>query len=92
MDEYIVLSIPRRQAQLHYVANAVMTGINDVLPLDNDDDEDAISLKIFLKEGAWASFRNVLGFKFDGNPGERTIWLTDYLRTNILAKLQKWIR
>ena len=29
-----------------------------------------------------------MGFEFDGNPGEHTIWLTEDLRTNILTKLK----
>ena len=37
MDDYIALSIPRSQDQLHHVANAIMTGIHDVFPPDKDD-------------------------------------------------------
>ena len=48
-----------------------MTGIHDVFPPDKDDKEDAISLKkILKKESAWETIKNVLGFEFDGNPGE----------------------
>ena len=55
----------------------MMIGIHNVFPLEKYDKEDAISLKIFLKkEAAWAIIRNVLGFEFDGNPGEHTICLT----------------
>ena len=32
MDDYIVLAIPKSQDQLHHVANAIMTGINDIPP------------------------------------------------------------
>ena len=60
--------------QLHHVDNTILTGIHDVFPLDKYDKEDAISLKkILKKEAAWAVIKNVLGFKFDGNPGEHTI-------------------
>ena len=60
---------------------------------DKDDDEYAISLKkILKKEIAWAIINNVLGFEFDGNPGNHTIWLTEDCHTNILTKLKKWIR
>ena len=34
----------------------------------------------------------MLGFYFDGNPEEHTIWLTEDRRTNILAILKKRIR
>ena len=37
-----------------------MTGINDVLPLDKDDKEYAISLKkILKKEATWTIIKNV---------------------------------
>ena len=93
MDDYIVLDIPNSQDQQHNVANAIMTGIHDMFPPDKDDKEDAISLKkILKKEAAWATINNVLGFEFDGNPGEHTIWLTEDRQTDILKKLKKWIR
>ena len=92
-DNYIVLTIPRIQAQLHHVSNEVMTGIHDLFPLDNDDDEDAIFInKIIKKEGAWAVLNNVLKFDFEFNPGEHTIWPTEDHRTNILTRLKEWIR
>ena len=60
---------------------------------EKDDKEDAISIKKFLKkEAAWEIIKNVMGFEFDGNPGENTIWLTEDRHTNILIKLKKWIR
>ena len=63
-----------------------MTGIHDVFPLDKYDKEDSISLKkIPKKESVWATINNVLGFEFDGNPGEHTIWLTEDRRTDILT-------
>ena len=68
---------------MYYVANAIMTGIHDVFPLDKYDKEDAISIIFFLKkESAWAIIKNVLGFDFYGNPGKHTICLTEYLRTD----------
>ena len=88
MDNYIVLATPRSWYQLHHISNAVIKAIQDVLPTDKDDDEDAISLKkIIKKEGVWLVVQNVLGFEFDGNPGEHTICLTEYRRT-IFSKLR----
>ena len=64
-----------------------MTGIHDLFPPDKGFKEDAISLKkILKKESAWEIIKNVLGFEFDGNPGEHTIWLTEDSHTNILTK------
>ena len=74
IDDYIVLAIPKIQDQLHHVADAIMTGIHDVFPPDTYDKEDAISLKkILKKEAVWETIKNVLGFEFDGNPGEHTV-------------------
>ena len=93
MDDYITLDIPRVQYQLHHVVNTIMIGIYDVFRPDKYDKEDTISLKkILKKEAAWEIIKNVLGFEFDGNPGEHTIWLTEDRCTNILEKLKKWIR
>ena len=93
MDDYIVLAIPEIQDQLHHVANTIMTGIHDVFPPDKYDKEDSISLKkILKKEAVWETIKSVLGFEFDGNPGEHTICLTEDRHTYILTKLKKWIR
>ena len=63
MDEYIVLDIPKIRDQLQHVANAIITGIHDVLPPDKDNKEGSISLKkISKKEAVWATIKNVLGF------------------------------
>ena len=88
-----MLAIPKIQDQLHHVAEARMTGRHDVFPPDNDDNQDAISLKkILKKEAAWATIKNVLVFEFDGNSGEHTICLTEDCCTDILKKPKKWIR
>ena len=87
------MDIPKSQDQIHHVANAIMTGIHNVFPPDEDDKGDNISLKkIMKKTTAWATIKNVLGFGFDGNPGEHTIWHTEDRRTYILTKLKRWIR
>ena len=75
-----MLATPKTQDKLHHVANAKMTGIHDVFHPDKYGKEDAISLKkILIKESVWETIKNVLGFEFDGNPGE-------------YKKLKKWIR
>ena len=87
--DYIAFYIPRIQDQLHHVANAIMAGIHYVFAPNKYDKEDAISLKkILKKEAAWAIIKNMLGFKFYGNTGENTIWLTEDCRTYILTKLK----
>ena len=74
MDYYIMFSIPKIHDKLHHIANTITIGIHDVFPPDKDDKENYISLKkILKKEAVWATIKNVLGFEFDGNPGEHTI-------------------
>ena len=93
LNEYIALVTPRIRYQLHHFSNVAMAVIHDVFPTDNEDDKDGISLKKFLKkEGDWSVIKNVLGFDFDGNPGEHTTCLTDDFRTYILVKSKKGIR
>ena len=88
-----MLDIPRIQDQLHHVANTIMTEIRDVFTPYKNDKEYTTSLKKMLKkETSWATIKNVLGFEFDGNPGEHTIWLTVDRCIVILTKLKKWIR
>ena len=70
-----------------------MTGIHDVFPLDAKGEDDPISLKkILKKEGAWAVVEDVLGFEFDGHPGEHTIYLTEQHQDDILSVLKRCIR
>ena len=89
MDYYIMLAIPKIQDQLHHVADAILTGVHDVFPPDKYDKEDAISIKkIIKKEDVWATIKNVLGYEFDGNPGDHTIWLTEDRCTGILKKIK----
>ena len=63
MNEYIVMDIPKIQDQLHYVTNAIITGIHYLLTPNKDDKKDAITLKtIHKKDSAWSIIKNVLGF------------------------------
>ena len=91
MDDYISLAIPTSQQQLEHVANAVMTGIHDVFPPNEDDEEDPISLKKLKKfEVMWLLYKDILGFTFDGL--EKTIWLEKPKRDALLELLRIWIR
>ena len=90
MDDYIVLDIPRSQDKLHYVSNAIMTGIYYVFTPDKDDKEDSISLKkILKKEAAWEIIKNAIEFESDVNSGEHTICITEDRRTYILTEFKK---
>ena len=91
VDDYISIAIPTSQQQLEHVANAVMTGIHDVFPPNEDDEEDPISLKKLKKfEAMWLLYKDILGFTFDGL--EKTIWLEKPKRNALLELLCIWIR
>ena len=79
----------RSQSQLRHISMGVMTGICYVLPTDAKYKDDPISLKkVLKKEGVWAVVKDVLGFNFDVNPGEHTIWITKKRREDILPAMQ----
>ena len=66
VDDYIALVVPATQDQMDHVVNSVLTGIHDVFPKDEDDDNDPISLKKLKKlEGSWVLQKDMLGFMFD---------------------------
>ncbi len=49
VDDFVNLVIPTSQEHLWHVANTIMEGIHDVFPPDQDDSNDPISEKKFLK-------------------------------------------
>ena len=93
VNDYIVIAIPSSQEQLQHVATAVMTGIHDVFPPDDNDNNDPVSLTKVLKgEGRFAVEKDILGFDFDGTPYQHTMWLEANKRATLLALLQSWLR
>jgi hypothetical protein len=79
------------QEQLRHVANAILEGIHDVFPPDNDGDNDPISRKKLLKDkGRYSLLKTLLGFEYDGNA--KTMWLEVVKCKKLLATLQSWIR
>ena len=85
------LVIPVSQEQLRHVANAIMHGIHDVFPPDNDDNEDPISEKKLKKgEGLYDIKKTLLGFDFNGDA--KTMWLELAKQEKLLTILEGWIR
>ena len=77
MDDYIALAMGSSLAQLRHIETGWITGIHYVFPPDAKEKNNPISLKkISYNEGTWAVVKDVLGFKFDGNPWEHTIRIT----------------
>ena len=73
------------------MANAVMAGVHDIFPADEEDTADPISYKKLLKlEGMWALTKDILGFTFDGD--NKTLWLESPKRDALLTTMKQWIR
>ena len=73
------------------MANGIMAGVHDVFPVDEDDNEDPLSLKKMKKlESMWALEKDILGFTFDGK--NKTIMLDKTKRDSLLAILHGWVR
>ena len=91
VDDYLAMAVATSQEQVRHVANAVLTGVHDVFPSDDDDENDPLSLKkLKKKEGEMALFKEMLGFDFDGDA--KTMQLEAGKREFLLAILHKWIR
>ena len=91
VDDFMSLVIPTSAAQLRHVANAVMKGIHDVFPEDDDDNEDPISLKKLNQgDGRYSTRKCILGFDFDGEA--KTLWLEEEKRALLLTILHGWLR
>ena len=73
------------------MANGIIVGVHNVFPVDEDDNEDLLSLKKMKKlESMWALEKDILGFTFDGK--NKTIMLDKTKRDSLLAILHGWIR
>ena len=92
VDDFMSLVIPISKSQLRHTADAVMTGIHDVFPAnDEDDGNDPISEKKLKKlEGQYSTVKTLLGFDFDGI--SKTMWLESAKREKLLTILRGWIR
>ena len=91
VDDFIGLVIPASREQLDHVASAMMHGIHDVFPPDEDCENDPISNKKLKKGDAeWANVKEILGMTFDGV--NKTVWLAAEKRDALIASLHTWIR
>jgi hypothetical protein len=92
MDDFIGLAIPTSIQQLRHYSNAVMFGIHDVFPPDDDNDSnDPISTKKLDKlDGSWALVKDILGLTFDGV--DKTVWLEEEKRDALLMVITSWLR
>ena len=74
VDDCMAIVIPTKKEDVTHVGRAVMHGIHDVFPADDNDENDPISeKKLFKREGEMSTTKTILGFDFDGI--EKTMWL-----------------
>ena len=86
VNDYIALAMPVSQQQLRHLGQAVMHGIHDVFPPNEDYHYDPISYKKLLKgEGVWMLEKEILGFMFDGEANHHTICLPDEKRHALIT-------
>ncbi len=91
VNDFMSLVIPVSWEQLRHVANAIMHGIHDVFPPDEDDSNDPILEKKLKKgEGRYETRKTLLGFDFDGKG--KTLWLESAKQEKLLTILRGWIR
>jgi hypothetical protein len=92
VDDFIPLAMATSQQQLAHVASAVMQGIHDVFPAHQEAEQDPISFQKLAKgDGQWALNKALLGFVFDGAPGNKTMHLEPSKREFLLVILHKWL-
>jgi hypothetical protein len=90
VDNFMSLVIPISCDQLRHVATAVMTGIHDVFPPDNDDSNDPISeKKLIQNDSQYFTWKTLLGFNFDGLA--KTMWLEAAKWEKLLIVLNGWV-
>ena len=65
VDDFMSLIIPVSWEQIRHVAMAVMTGIHDVFPSDDTDNDNPISEKKLKQgEGIYSTRKNIIGIQF----------------------------
>jgi hypothetical protein len=90
VDDFMAIVIPTTKEDVTHVGRAVMHGIHDVFPADDNDKNDPISEKKLIKgEGEMSTTRTILGFNFDRI--KKTMWLESTKRYQLLTILHSWI-
>ena len=91
VDNFMSLVIPVSWEQLRHVANAIMHGIHDVFPPDEDNSNNLISEKKLKKgEGRYETRKTLPRFNFDGKG--KTLWLKLAKQEKLLTIQRGWIR
>ncbi len=90
VDDFMALVIPTTNKEVIHVGRAVMHRIHDVFPEDDNDSNNPISeKKLVKKEGCMSTRKTLLGFDF--NLEDKTLWLEEGKRNQILTILHSWL-
>jgi hypothetical protein len=90
VDNFMALVIPTIRKEVIHVGRAVMHGVHDVFPEDEDNSNDPISEQKLLKnEGHMSTRKMLLGFNF--NQEDKTLWLKESKQYQVLTILHGWL-
>ncbi len=90
VNDFMAIVIPTTRHDITHVDRAVMHGIHDVFPADDNDANNSISKNKLMKgEGAMSMAKTILGFDFDEI--EKTMWLESAKRNQLLTIFHSWI-
>ncbi len=85
VNNFMAIVIPTTRHKVTHVSQAVMHGIHDVFPADDNDANNPVSKNKLMKgEGAMSTTKTILGFNFDGV--EKTMWL-EFAKCNQLLTI-----
>ena len=59
VDDYLAMAVATSQEQLRHVANAVMKGVHDVFPPDEDDSNDRPA-ELGVTDSLWVTTQKLL--------------------------------
>jgi hypothetical protein len=91
VNNFMAIVIPTTRHDVTHVGRAVMHGIHDVFPANDNDANELISKNKLMKgEGVMSMAKTILGFDFDGI--EKTMWLESAKRNQLLTILHSWIQ
>jgi hypothetical protein len=91
VNNFMSVIIPHSKQELRHTAWATTTGIHDVFPPNNVDENNPISLKKLLKgDSQYSTEKCLLGFDLNGD--DKTLWLEDAKRQALLTILHGWLR
>jgi hypothetical protein len=91
VNDFMAIVIPTTRHDVTHIGQAVMHGIHNVFPANDNNANNPISKNKLLKsEGAMSTTKTILGFNFDRV--EKTMWLESAKCDQFLKILHSWIQ